>query len=88
MRERERERENEIERESACVRALLQYKAVLYKWPYLETRMARVARASSQYDQTLLLFFAYHLRWMYIPRTHTGLQKIQKISSNLMWYKT
>ena len=34
--------------------------------------------ASSQYDQTLLLFFAHHLRWMYIPKTHTGLQKIQK----------
>ena len=23
-------------------------------------------------------FFAYHLRWVYIPKTHTGLQKIQK----------
>ena len=34
--------------------------------------------ASSQYGQTLLSFFVYHLRWMHIPKTHTGLQKIQK----------
>ena len=25
-----------------------------------------------------LFFFAYHLRWVYITKTHTGLQNIQK----------
>ena len=38
--------------------------------------------ASAQYDQTLRFFlggfFSYHPRWMSIPKTHTGLQKIQK----------
>ena len=40
------ERERERESVSACVQALLQYRAldqVLYKWPYLGTRMARVS---------------------------------------------
>ena len=32
-----------------------------------------------------LFFFAYHLRRTYIPKTHTGLQKIQKIPINFMW---
>ena len=30
-------------------------------------------------------FFAYHLRWVYIPQTHNVLQKIQKIPSNFTW---
>ena len=64
-----------------CLCALLQYKtldAVLYKWPYLGTGWLSSVCASSQYDQTLPFFFAYHLRWVYLPKTHTGLQKIQK----------
>ena len=44
--------------------------------------------AYSQYDQTL--FSAYHLRWVYIPKTHTGLQKLlpqknKEMLSNFMW---
>ena len=34
----------------------------------------------------LFPLFAYHLSWVYIPKTHTGLQKRQKkIPSNFMW---
>ena len=63
-----------------CLRALLQYKAldaVLYKWPYLGTGMAqnRLRIFAIRPDSS---FFAYHLRWVYIPKTNTGLQKIQK----------
>ena len=29
-------------------------------------------------NMTILFFFAYHLRWMYIRKTHTGLQKYKK----------
>ena len=42
-----------------------------------EQRWLRSVCASSQSDQTLPSF-AYHLRWTYIPKTHTGLQKIHK----------
>ena len=31
-------------------------------------------------------FIAYHLRWVYIPKTHTSLQIYKKISSNFMWW--
>ena len=72
-----RERQHECER--ACV---LYYNTQLWTqfcvsgrtW---EQRWLRSVCASSQSDQTLPSF-AYHLRWMYIPKTCTGLQKIQK----------
>ena len=62
----------------ACLRALLQYKAldtVLYMWPTWEQGWLRSDSS----------FFAYHLRWTYIPKTHTRLQKIKKIPINFMW---
>ena len=83
----ERERERERERELACLRVLLQYEAldtVLYKLPTWDQGWLRPVCASSQSDQTLL-FFAYNPIWTYIPKTHTGLQKIQKIPINFMW---
>ena len=62
-----------------CVRVLLQYKAldtVSYKWPTWH---------SSDQSAHQTSFFAYHLRWTNIPKTHTGLQKIQKIPINFTW---
>ena len=58
-REREREREGGGERAwvRACLRVLLQYKAldtVLYKWPTWEQGWLRSVCASSQSDQALL----------------------------------
>ena len=71
------------ERERECVCAcVLFYNTKLWTQFYIsgltwEQGWLRSVCASSQYDQTLS-FFAYHLRWVYIPKTHTGLQKIKK----------
>ena len=87
-RERERERERVKERDGerkrawvrVCLHVFLQYKAlyaVLYKWPYLGTGMAQIRlRICAIWPDSS--FFAYHLRRVYIHKTHTGLQEIQK----------
>ena len=74
-------REKDRERECVCA-CVLFYNTKLWTQFYIccltsEQGWLRSVCASSQYDQTLL-FFAYHLRWGYIPKTHTVLEKIQK----------
>ena len=78
---RERERERERDRECVCA-CVPFYNTKLWTQFYIsgltwEQGWLRSVCASSKFDQTLL-FFAYHLSWVYIPKTHTGLQKIQK----------
>ena len=66
-----------IKRERERKRAWVRVDAVLFKWPYLGTGTAQIRlRISAIWPDSS--FFAYHLRWVYIHKTHTGLQKIQK----------
>ena len=58
-----------------CVRALLQYKALD---AVLDGNKDGSGQSAHLRNMIRLYFFAYHLRWMYIPKTHTGLQKIQR----------
>ena len=60
--------------------SVLYYNAKLWTQFYISGRnreqgWLRSVCASSQSNHTLL--FRIDLRWMYIPMTHTGLQKIQ-----------
>ena len=81
-REREKEGEREREKERECVCAcMLFYNTKLWPQFYIsgltwEQEWLRSVCASC--NMTKSSFFAYHLRWVYIPKTHTGLQKIQK----------
>ena len=62
-----------------CVRALLQYKAldsVLYV--ALLGKKDGSGQSAHLRNMIILFFFVYLLRWMYIPKTHSGLQIIQK----------
>ena len=72
-------RERERERECVCA-CVLFYNTKDWMQFYIsgltwEQGWIRSVCTSAQYDHTS--FFAYHLKWVYIPKTHTGLQKIQ-----------
>ena len=76
------ERDRKRERERACVLScILYYNTKLWAQFYVSGLLGnRDGSDQSAHLRNLirLFFFAYHLRWTYIPKTHSGLQKIQK----------
>ena len=75
-------RERERESVSACVLAssftIQSFGRSFIQVALLGNRDGSDPSAHLRNMTRLFPFFAYHLRWVYIPKTHTGLQKIQK----------
>ena len=68
-----------------CLRALLHYKALdaVLHVALLGNRDGSDQSAHlHNLTRIVTSFIAYHLRWMYIPTTHTGLQKIKKTATS------